>query len=187
MWGVSYFRAVLKSHRVPSTPVTADAVPPSPAGEGLVRTSGEAKKPSPGGRWPPFMGGRMRGGRDLWFAPTKAFSLGRRCHAFWRDGCGALPLSGQSGNSYLVPSTPVTADAVPPSPAGEGLTQRNRPRTSEKSLLPREKAYAILFLRIEFGASRHASPLHSKTILSPHHHKILFCNHKIILDNHITM
>ena len=63
----------------------------------------------------------MRDGRDLWFAPTKAFSLGRRCHAFWRDGCGTLPLSGQSGNSYLVPSTPVTADAVPPSVSRRGL------------------------------------------------------------------
>ena len=45
-----------------------------------------------------------------------------RCHAFWRDGCGALPLSGQSGNSYLVPSTPVTADAVPPSVSRRGLS-----------------------------------------------------------------
>ena len=75
----------------------------------------------PWGKVAALKGGRMRGGRDLWFAPTKAFSLGRRCHAFWRDGCGVYRLSGRCNKTYLVPSTPVTAYAVPPSPAGEGF------------------------------------------------------------------
>ena len=44
-----------------------------------------------------------------------------RCHAFWRDGCGAYRLSGQSDKTHWVPSTPVTACAVPPSPSGRGL------------------------------------------------------------------
>ena len=135
---------------LPSTSsVTPKGMTPSPPGEGfsLFRSSlrrflplkyrqlaGEAclapthnnqlpsaPHPAPGGRWPPFMGGRMRGGRDLWFAPTKAFSLGRRCHAFWRDGCGAYRLSGQSDKTHRVPSTPVTACAVPPSVSRRGL------------------------------------------------------------------
>ena len=45
---------------------------------------------------------RSRGERFL----RKAFSPGRRCHAFWRDGCGVHRCTGQSGNLYRVPSTP---------------------------------------------------------------------------------
>ena len=45
---------------------------------------------------------RSRGERFL----RKAFSPGRRCHAFWRDGCGIHRCTGQSGNLYRVPSTP---------------------------------------------------------------------------------
>ena len=50
-----------------------------------------------------------------------------RCHAFWRDGCGVHRCTGQSGNLYRVPSTPVTACAVPPSPAGEGFSLSRQP------------------------------------------------------------
>ena len=39
-------------------------------------------------------------------AKRKAFSLGRRCHAFWRDGCGVHQLSKRSDKPHRVPSTP---------------------------------------------------------------------------------
>ena len=44
-----------------------------------------------------------------------------RCHALRRDGCGVYRISGRSERTYRVPSTPVTACAVPPSVSRRGL------------------------------------------------------------------
>ena len=69
----------------------------------------------------------------------KASSLGRGCHAFWRDGCGAYRLLGAT--EIRTGSPPHPAPPGPPSPAGEGLTLRNRPRTSELRLLLQGKPF----------------------------------------------
>ena len=92
MWGVSYFRAVLKSHRVPSTP--------GPFGATLCKQE----------------------------------------RAFLKAVKPLLLLA------VHAPSLPIEQTA----PSYEGA-------------------------KVSAGG------------LSQHHHKILFCNHKIILDNHITM
>ena len=72
---------------------------------------------------------RSRGERFL----RKAFSPGRRCHAFWRDGCGVHRCTGQSGNLYRVPSTPGPFGAT--LCKQERALTRNRPRTFELRLL----------------------------------------------------
>ena len=51
-----------------------------------------------------------------------------RCHAFWRDGCGVSHISEQFDKTYLVPSTPVTACAVPPSVSRRGLSSEEPAR-----------------------------------------------------------
>ena len=107
--------------------------------------------------------------RDQWFQ-RKAFSLGlcpaqrieitmtaggshtttTRCHAFWRDGCGVSHISEQSDKTHLVPSTPVTACAVPPSVSRRGLSSEEPARYFRVKPSPPGEAFT---LRIQVSTS----------------------------------
>ena len=76
--------------------------------------------------------GRMRGGRGYDEVQSLASLLeGGGCpfgqpEGVAHDGCGVFRHSGQFDKTHRVPSTPVTACAVPPSPAGEGFSLYNQ-------------------------------------------------------------